>query len=601
DPRQIISLAKSLLSRGMINEFSFLVDTCASEPGNLNDRRIFGIIAASDAVKDVATQAIKAVSEAEANEHDYAHSVSAASAEDYMWTLGRLTWSSSAARKTLLDSQAGDAFLDGILHSFDNRMRLLESILCTCTRPAGRSYLSWFEQLPVLQKSHNHWVLATFQTRLQIVYHLALENPEKVNGAMTAILSVNPKTKPPIEMRLVRLLRFHGLLIDALPRNSEQYAALEYEQSPGHSVLGHTIALCKMQCQMREYMVIALQRLDLSSLPDPTSARRVLDIARICGNSQGCPLDPIAAQFESDEKANQENVTVGCGPHVIRIKRHKSVSSENVNADLVLKKANTEPSSMHRISPSSRVPVSVSQLLPPGSIRPCPKLTALDPAIAPRFTSRSKSSTSPTTSSSRWIWIATGGAVLVSGGLYQFSRNRRTAPPDLSLSDPERLSTAISYFNTILPASHISTNPADLTSHSQDVSPYLPTGRPAIVLYPSTEDQVSKILQKCNELKVPIVAYGAGTSLEGQTVAGRRAGVVVDLSRMNAVLEVYPEDMQAVVQPGISWNDLNHELEPLGLFFAPDPGETSLIHPLYDPHLSLTPASPVGTQVWAPQ
>ncbi|KAJ3331705.1 hypothetical protein HDU93_009546, partial [Gonapodya sp. JEL0774] len=146
-------------------------------------------------------------------------------------------------------------------------------------------------------------------------------------------------------------------------------------------------------------------------------------------------------------------------------------------------------------------------------------------------------------------------------------------------------------FKQALPDLEMSFDPQDILSHSTDVSSNLPQSKPHVVVYPTSEDEVSQILKMCNKLKVPVVAYGAGTSLEGQIVPGPRSGVVVDLSRMSAIVKIYPEasgfsgstraldklclrikDMQAVVQAGISWNELNHELEPHGLFFTPDPG-----------------------------
>ncbi len=65
--------------------------------------------------------------------------------------------------------------------------------------------------------------------------------------------------------------------------------------------------------------------------------------------------------------------------------------------------------------------------------------------------------------------------------------------------------------------------------------------------------------------------YGSGTSLEGNATTPLR-GVCVALTRMDSVLSVRPKDMDATVQPGVRWDDLNTALKPHGLFFPMDPG-----------------------------
>ena len=74
--------------------------------------------------------------------------------------------------------------------------------------------------------------------------------------------------------------------------------------------------------------------------------------------------------------------------------------------------------------------------------------------------------------------------------------------------------------------------------------------------------------------EVPITARGAGSSLEGNPIPVR-GGIVLDLSRMDALVEVHQEDLQVSVQPGIVYNQLNEQLKPWGLFFPPSPGGSS--------------------------
>lgn len=101
-------------------------------------------------------------------------------------------------------------------------------------------------------------------------------------------------------------------------------------------------------------------------------------------------------------------------------------------------------------------------------------------------------------------------------------------------------------------------------AHFEDM---LPDG----VAYPETEVEVANILRICNLAGVPVIGWGAGTSLEGHAIAPY-GGITVDFSRMNRVLEIVPEDMVAVVQPGVTREELNAELRATGLFFSVDPG-----------------------------
>jgi D-lactate dehydrogenase (cytochrome) len=94
---------------------------------------------------------------------------------------------------------------------------------------------------------------------------------------------------------------------------------------------------------------------------------------------------------------------------------------------------------------------------------------------------------------------------------------------------------------------------------------------PEAVVWPETTDEVSAIMQICSAHRLPVVAYGAGSSLEGHTLAVQ-GGISLDTSRMNRVLAVHADDMQAVVQPGLTREALNTELRATGLFFPVDPG-----------------------------
>ncbi|ONH95750.1 hypothetical protein PRUPE_7G088900 [Prunus persica] len=99
---------------------------------------------------------------------------------------------------------------------------------------------------------------------------------------------------------------------------------------------------------------------------------------------------------------------------------------------------------------------------------------------------------------------------------------------------------------------------------------------PDVVVFPRSEEQVSKIVNSCDKHKVPIVPYGGATSLEGHTLSPN-GGVCIDMSLMNRVKALHVEDMDVVVEPGVGWMELNEYLEPYGLFFPLDPGPGATI------------------------
>jgi D-lactate dehydrogenase (cytochrome) len=97
-----------------------------------------------------------------------------------------------------------------------------------------------------------------------------------------------------------------------------------------------------------------------------------------------------------------------------------------------------------------------------------------------------------------------------------------------------------------------------------------------VVVWPDNTDQVSHLAAYANEHGIPLTGWGAGSSLEGNPIPVS-GGIVVDFSRMNRIVEVYPEDFQVRVQPGILYKDMNQALAKYGLFFAPDPGANASI------------------------
>lgn len=94
---------------------------------------------------------------------------------------------------------------------------------------------------------------------------------------------------------------------------------------------------------------------------------------------------------------------------------------------------------------------------------------------------------------------------------------------------------------------------------------------PHLILYPQSTEEVSRIVQLCNQHKVPIIPFGGGTSLEGQTLAST-GGVSLDFAHMKQVVVLHEQDLDVTVQAGLGYVELNDYLRPKGLWFPLDPG-----------------------------
>ncbi|MEG1833199.1 MAG: FAD-linked oxidase C-terminal domain-containing protein [Burkholderiaceae bacterium] len=106
--------------------------------------------------------------------------------------------------------------------------------------------------------------------------------------------------------------------------------------------------------------------------------------------------------------------------------------------------------------------------------------------------------------------------------------------------------------------------------HGRDESPYAPLPPDAVVFVESSEE-VAAVVRLCAAHRVPVIPYGAGSSLEGHLLAVR-GGVSIDLSPMNRLLALNAEDLTVTVQAGVTRRQLNEEIKHSGLFFPIDPG-----------------------------
>ena len=116
----------------------------------------------------------------------------------------------------------------------------------------------------------------------------------------------------------------------------------------------------------------------------------------------------------------------------------------------------------------------------------------------------------------------------------------------------------------------LSAGEADRAAHGREES-YHRAMNPDVVGYPENTGEVEAIIRVCARTATPVIPFGTGTSLEGH-IAAVHGGLSLDMSRMSAVIQVRPGDLDVTVQPGLTREGLNKELARHGLFFPVDPG-----------------------------
>ncbi|MBV1836164.1 FAD-binding oxidoreductase [Acetobacter estunensis] len=165
--------------------------------------------------------------------------------------------------------------------------------------------------------------------------------------------------------------------------------------------------------------------------------------------------------------------------------------------------------------------------------------------------------------------------------------------PDASIASPAaRVEKVLSALRKTLPQ-QVSTVTSVREEHSHGEA--MDAARlPEAVVFAQSTDDVSRVLSLCHEHRLPVVAFGAGTSVEGHVTPPEHA-ISLDLSRMTDIVQFNPEDLDCRVQAGLTRQELNSRIRDSGLFFPVDPGGEATLGGMCATRASGTAAVKYGT------
>ncbi|CDO70812.1 hypothetical protein BN946_scf184801.g3 [Trametes cinnabarina] len=160
------------------------------------------------------------------------------------------------------------------------------------------------------------------------------------------------------------------------------------------------------------------------------------------------------------------------------------------------------------------------------------------------------------------------------------TQNRARSDLNSTYGSPDDFAKAIDELRSTFPhEGAVTTDPEDLEVHGFSENDYHPSSHPSVVVFPSSTDDVVKIVKIAVKYKMPVIPYSGATSLEGHFRAPTVGGICVDLSQMDKIIEIHEADSDVVCQPGLRWMDLNEHLQKKGipLFFPLDPAPGATI------------------------
>jgi D-lactate dehydrogenase (cytochrome) len=158
--------------------------------------------------------------------------------------------------------------------------------------------------------------------------------------------------------------------------------------------------------------------------------------------------------------------------------------------------------------------------------------------------------------------------------------------------DPAAIAAAIAALTAAF-GNRVVTSQAVREQHGNTLT-WVPNQPPDAVVFPQTTQDVQQIVRICADNRVPVIPFGTGTSLEGH-INAPLGGVSIDVRDMNKMLAVHAEDLDCVIEPGITRKALNEQLRDQGLFFPIDPGADASLGGMAATRCSGTNAVRYGT------
>src|SRR3990172_11025824 len=160
------------------------------------------------------------------------------------------------------------------------------------------------------------------------------------------------------------------------------------------------------------------------------------------------------------------------------------------------------------------------------------------------------------------------------------------------IRDPAAIAAVIAALTAAF-GNRVVTSQAVREQHGNTLT-WVPNQPPDAVVFPQTTQDVQRIVRICADNRVPVIAFGTGTSLEGH-INAPLGGVSIDVRDMNKMIAVHAEDLDCVIEPGITRKSLNEQLRDQGLFFPIDPGADASLGGMAATRCSGTNAVRYGT------
>ncbi|KAI9740610.1 MAG: hypothetical protein M1834_005191 [Cirrosporium novae-zelandiae] len=216
-----------------------------------------------------------------------------------------------------------------------------------------------------------------------------------------------------------------------------------------------------------------------------------------------------------------------------------------------------------------------------------------------RQASRKFSATSSAVRQSKNIWIGAGSLTTLGFvGYFSYQMGSASLKPSstaIVYANHDTMLVAAEEISAILGEEAITYDDEVIHSHGHsEWSTSNSPGRPVAVVYPTSTEDVSLIARICYKYNVPMVPFGAGSSVEGN-FSSPFSGICIDFTHMDKIIAFHENDMDVVVQPGVNWVNLNSRIQETGLFLPLDPGPTAQIGGMASTNCSGTNAMRYGT------